>query len=259
MKLAQLRQQVLDANLEIVRRGLALFTFGNASGISRADGIVAIKPSGVPYDELTAAHIVLTDLDGNVIEGTLRPSSDLITHILLYRAFASIGGIVHTHSEYATAWAQSGLPIPALGTTHADSFHGPVPITPQLSDEKISRDYVRETGIAIIERFRESNLDPVTTPGCLVAGHAPFSWGRSPAEAAKNAVLLESIARMATLTLSINPHARPIPQSLLDFHHAHKHGPHATYGQAPAAAPDPTPGKHSAALQEAAVAAALKK
>jgi L-ribulose-5-phosphate 4-epimerase len=200
MKLPQLRQQVLDANLEIVRRGLALFTFGNASGISRADGIVAIKPSGVPYDELTAAHIVLTDLDGNVVEGTLRPSSDLITHILLYRAFASIGGIVHTHSEYATAWAQSGLPIPPLGTTHADSFHGPVPITPQLSDEKISGDYVRETGIAIIERFRESNLDPVTTPGCLVAGHAPFSWGRSPAEAAKNAVLLESIARMATLT-----------------------------------------------------------
>jgi L-ribulose-5-phosphate 4-epimerase len=255
MKLAALRQQVLDANLEIVRRGLALFTFGNASGISRADGIVAIKPSGVPYDELTADHIVLTDLDGNVIEGTLRPSSDLATHILLYQAFPAIGGIVHTHSEYATSWAQAGQPIPALGTTHADSFHGPVPVTPQLSDEKISGDYVRETGIAIIERFRD--LDPVTSPGCLVAGHAPFVWGRTPAEAAKNAVLLEAIARMAFFTVAINPTAKPIPQSLLDFHHAHKHGPHATYGQAPAAAANVH--KHPAALHEAAVAAALKK
>src|SRR6201994_2817090 len=174
MLLEQLRTEVLEANLELVRRGLVLYTFGNASGVDRAQGLVVIKPSGVDYDELRPEHMVVTDLHGNIVEGDLRPSSDLDTHTLLYREFPEIGAVVHTHSEFATSFAQAGLPIPAFGTTHADYFYGPVPCTAPLTDEAIGERYVHETGMAIVAEFKKGNLDPLATPACLVAGHAPF-------------------------------------------------------------------------------------
>src|SRR5579883_2114963 len=224
-----LRRQVLEANLELVRRGLVLYTFGNASGIDRESGLVAIKPSGVPYEEMKAEHMVITDMDGKVVEGNLRPSSDLATHLLLYREFPAIGAVVHTHSEYATAWAQAGRSIPAYGTTHADYFYGPVPVTEELSAEEIGGDYVHNTGVAIVRRFR--GLDPLAVPGVLVAGHAPFCWGRTPEDAAHNAVVLEAVARMAYYTTTLNPECRGVSQALLDRHYFRKHGPAATYGQ----------------------------
>jgi len=227
--LEQLRAEVLEANLELVRRGLVLYTFGNASGIDRESGRVVIKPSGVPYDRMTPADMVVADLDGNIVEGALRPSSDLATHIALYRAFASIGGVVHTHSRHATAWAQAGREIPCFGTTHADYFHGPVPVTPPLSREEVEDAYEHNTGLAIIRRFE--NLDPVAFPGILVAGHAPFAWGRSVAEAAFHAVVLEEIAAIAFETVTIQSNAPPIPEHLLDKHYLRKHGPRAYYGQ----------------------------
>jgi L-ribulose-5-phosphate 4-epimerase len=228
--LEQLRSEVLAANLEIVRRGLVLYTFGNASGIDRASGLVAIKPSGVPYETMQASDIVICDLEGKVVEGTLRPSSDLATHLVLYREFPAIGGVVHTHSEYATAWAQAGREIPAYGTTHADYFHGPVPVTDELTDEEIGGDYVLNTGAAIVRRF--AKLDAEAAPGVLVRGHAPFAWGRSPLDAAHNAVVLESIARMAYFTVTLNASCGGVSQALLDQHYFRKHGAKATYGQA---------------------------
>jgi len=230
MQLQELREEVLEANLELDRRGLVLYTFGNVSGIDRGQGLVAIKPSGVAYRELTAETMVVTDLEGKIVEGTLRPSSDLATHLELYKHFATIGGVVHTHSEYATAWAQAEMDIPCLGTTHADYFHGPVPVTRRLSEAAITGEYERETGAAIWRRFTE--LDPESIPAALVAGHGPFCWGASATEAAHNAVLLEYVARMASHTLSINGEARSLPQLLLDRHFLRKHGSHATYGQA---------------------------
>jgi L-ribulose-5-phosphate 4-epimerase len=232
MLLSDLRQQVLEANLELVRAGLVLYTFGNASGIDRKEGLVAIKPSGVPYETMRPSDIVLTDLDGRIVEGNLKPSSDLSTHIVLYKNFPAIGGVVHTHSTYATSWAQAGKPIPAFGTTHADYFHGPVPVTDSLADEEINGDYVLNTGLAIIRLFEEQNgLDPTATPAALVAGHAPFTWGPTPADAAHTAVVLETVARMAILTLSVNPESPGVSQALLDRHYYRKHGPKATYGQ----------------------------
>jgi len=228
--LDQLRSQVLEANLEIVRRGLVLYTFGNASGIDRESGLVAIKPSGVPYETMQAEDMVITDLDGNIVEGSLRPSSDLATHLLLYREFPAIGGVVHTHSEYATAWAQAGREIPPFGTTHADYFYGPVPVTDELTDEEIGGDYVLNTGVAIVRRFE--NLDPAAVPGVLVRGHAPFAWGKTPAGAAYNAVVLESVARMAYFTTTLNAACGGVSQALLDRHYFRKHGAKATYGQA---------------------------
>jgi L-ribulose-5-phosphate 4-epimerase len=235
MLLKDLRTAVLDANLELVKRGLVLYTFGNASGIDRAQGLVVIKPSGVDYDELRAELMVVTDLDGKVVEGTLKPSSDLETHTLLYREFPSIGAVVHTHSEFATSFAQAGMEIPALGTTHADYFYGPVPCTAPLSDEAIGGRYVHETGLAIVRRFaataeREA-IDPLAVPACLVAGHGPFVWGRDAGEAAHNAVILEAVARMAYRTLTLKPDAERVSQALLDRHYFRKHGPGATYGQ----------------------------
>jgi L-ribulose-5-phosphate 4-epimerase len=227
--LEDLKAHVLEANLELVRRGLVLYTWGNASGIDRAAGLVAIKPSGVPYETMTAADIVISDLDGRIIEGTLKPSSDLGTHLLLYRAFQHIGGVAHTHSEYATAWAQAGRQIPALGTTHADYFYGPVPVTEPLSNDEIHGDYVKNTGLAITRRFR--HLDPDAVPGVLVAGHAPFAWGKSAQEAAHNAGILEAVARIAMRTLMLNPDAPRVSQALLDRHYFRKHGGKATYGQ----------------------------
>jgi L-ribulose-5-phosphate 4-epimerase len=228
-----LRAEVLEANLEIVRRGLVLYTFGNASGIDRATGMVAIKPSGVPYDTMTPADLVITDLDGKVVEGAMKPSSDLATHLLLYREFPSIGGVVHTHSEYATAWAQAGRDIPAYGTTHADYFYGPVPVTEELTGEEIGGDYVLNTGMAIVRRFRERDreLDPEAVPGVLVRGHAPFVWGKTPIDAAHNAVVLEAVARMAYFTATLNATCEGVSQPLLDRHYFRKHGAKATYGQ----------------------------
>jgi L-ribulose-5-phosphate 4-epimerase len=228
--LERLKEEVLEANLELVRRGLVLYTFGNASGISRADELVAIKPSGVPYASMKASDIVIVDLDGKVIEGTLRPSSDVDTHVLLYRAFPQIGGVVHTHSRAATAWAQAGREIPCFGTTHADYFYGPVPVTEHLTDADIHGGYERNTGAAIVRRFE--GMDPLGMPGVLVAGHAPFTWGRTASEAAHNAVILEELAEIATRTLAINAEARVLGQTLLDKHYFRKHGANATYGQA---------------------------
>ncbi|MBZ5723673.1 MAG: L-ribulose-5-phosphate 4-epimerase [Acidobacteriia bacterium] len=224
-----LRTEVCEANLELVRRGLVIYTFGNASGISREHGLIAIKPSGVPYEKMTPADMVIADLDGRVVEGRLRPSSDLATHVALYRAFPSIGGVVHTHSRHATAWAQACREIPCFGTTHADYFHGPVPVTAPLTPEEIESDYEANTGVAIVRRME--GCDPLSCPACLVAGHAPFCWGRSAAEAAHTAVIVEELAAMAWQTLTINPAARPISDALRDKHHFRKHGPGATYGQ----------------------------
>lgn len=229
MRIPALREEVLQANLEIVRRGLVLYTFGNASGYDPAEGLVAIKPSGVPFEKLRPEDMVVTDLAGNIVEGTLRPSSDLDTHLEIYRNFRGVKGVVHTHSTHATAFAQARREIPCLGTTHADYFHGPVPVTEPLEEAEIQSDYELNTGRAIVRRFR--HLDPLAQPGVLVAWHGPFVWGRSPSQAAMHAVLLEEIARMASLTLALRPDAAPIPQALHDEHFLRKHGPQARYGQ----------------------------
>jgi L-ribulose-5-phosphate 4-epimerase len=235
MLLKELREEVLEANLELVRRGLVLYTFGNASGVDREQGLVVIKPSGVGYDQLRPGHMVVTDLNGKIVEGDLRPSSDLDTHTLLYREFPTIGAVVHTHSEFATSFAQAGLSIPPLGTTHADYFYGPVPVTAPLTDEAIGGRYVHQTGLAIIERFKahgdQSAIDPLAVPACLVAGHAPFAWGRTPHDAAHNAVVLEAVAKMAYNTLTLRHEAAEVSQALLDRHYFRKHGANATYGQ----------------------------
>jgi len=224
-----LRAEVLEANLELVRRGLVLYTFGNASAVSRAEGLIAIKPSGVPYEELKPADIVIADIEGRIVEGKLRPSSDLPTHAALYRAFPRIGGIAHTHSRHATAWAQACREIPCFGTTHADYCEGPIPVTAHLSPEEIESAYELNTGVAIIRRME--GLEPLAYPGILVAGHAPFCWGETVGKAAHNAVVLEELAAMAWQTLTINPQAQPIPGSLHHKHHSRKHGPKAYYGQ----------------------------
>ncbi len=228
--LAQLRVEVLEANLELVRRGLVLYTFGNASGISREEGLVVIKPSGVPYDGMKPEHLVVTDLGGKIVEGDLRPSSDLPTHLVLYKAFGEIGGVVHTHSEYATAWAQARREIPCFGTTHADYFHGPVPVTDPLPDHEIAGEYEENTGEAILRAFRDRT--PSALPGVLVANHGPFTWGKDVAAAAHNAIVLEALARTAYFTSTLNPQASPIGKSLHDRHYLRKHGSSSSYGQA---------------------------
>jgi L-ribulose-5-phosphate 4-epimerase len=232
MKLQSLREEVFEANQEIVRQGLVVFTFGNASGYDRASGLVVIKPSGVPYSTLRPEDLVITDLEGKAVEGTMRPSSDLPTHLALYQAFPGVHGVVHTHSRYATAWAQAGQEIPCLGTTHADYFHGPVPVTPPMEPAEIESQYEWNTGQVIIRRFE--GLNPLTTPGVLVASHAPFCWGASPSDAAHTAVVVEELAHLAHLTLSIRAEISPIGQSLHNKHFLRKHGPAAYYGQPPA-------------------------
>ena len=227
--LDKLRAEVLESNLELVRRGLVLYTFGNASAVDRESGLIAIKPSGVPYEKMTPADIVITDLDGKIVEGSLRPSSDLPTHAALYRAFPQIGAVAHTHSRSATAWAQACREIPCFGTTHADYFAGPVPVTVHLNREEIETDYELNTGVAIIRRME--GLDPLAYPGILVAGHAPFCWGETAAKAAHNAVVIEELAALAFQTLVINAAAEPIPDALHHKHHSRKHGPKAYYGQ----------------------------
>ena len=227
--LNKLKEAVLLANLELPQRGLVTYTWGNVSGIWRERGLVVIKPSGVAYDEMTAEDMVVLDLDGNLVEGSLRPSSDTPTHLALYRAWPEVGGIVHTHSTYATVWAQARVGIPCFGTTHADYFYGEIPCTRFLTDTEITGEYEEETGNVIVKTF--AGLDPLTIPGALVAGHGPFTWGKDPAEAVHNSVVLEQVALMAMGTVSLVPTVEAIPQVLLDKHFLRKHGSDAYYGQ----------------------------
>ena len=227
--LEALRTEVLEANLELVRRGLVLYTFGNASGVSREHNLIVIKPSGVPYERMTPADMVITDMNGRVVEGSLKPSSDMDTHSALYRTFPTIGGIVHTHSRHATAWAQARREIPCFGTTHADYFHGPIPVTDSLTDEEIKGEYEANTGVAILRLLK--GRDPLGCPAALVAGHAPFCWGKTVTDAARMAVIVEELAAMAWQTITINSAAGQISEALRDKHHFRKHGPTATYGQ----------------------------
>lgn len=229
MSLKALRDEVFEANQELVRHGLVIFTWGNASGFDRSSGTVVIKPSGVPYATMTPADLVVTDLDGRIVEGNLRPSSDLPTHLALYREFDGVNGIVHTHSRYATAWAQAGVEIPILGTTHADYFRTAIPLTDAMTPAEIQSEYEKNTAIVIVRRF--AAINPLDTPAVLVAGHGPFSWGTSASDAAHNAVILEELARIAFLTFTINAEVEEISQALRDKHFLRKHGPGAYYGQ----------------------------
>ena len=227
--LGELRLQVYEANMELVRRDLVIYTFGNASGILRGEELVAIKPSGVPYETLRPEHLVVCKLDGTLVEGQMRPSSNLQTHLVLYRAFEHIGGVVHTHSTFATSWAQAGREIPCMGTTHADYFHGPVPVTDVMETGEIENHYEHNTGQMIVRRFRD--LDPGRFPAVLVAGHAPFCWGPTVEDAAHTAVILEEIARMGYHTVTLNSSAQPISRELHDKHFLRKHGRDSYYGQ----------------------------
>jgi L-ribulose-5-phosphate 4-epimerase len=229
MRKTELRQRVVEANLQLVREGLVTLTWGNASGIAADRSCVAIKPSGVKYDALTAAEIVLVDLEGNLLDGDLEPSSDTPTHLQLYRSFPEIGGIAHTHSARAVAFAQARREIPCLGTTHADHFHGAVPVTRVLRADEVAEAYEHYTGRAIVERF--DRLDPLAIPAVLVAGHGPFTWGPDVGAAVRNAVALEAVAAMAIDTLALEPQARTLEGWIHDKHHARKHGPDAYYGQ----------------------------
>ncbi len=224
-----LKKCVCEANLDLPRYGLVVFTWGNVSGIDREAGIVAIKPSGVDYDDLTPDKIVLLDLDGKIVEGDLRPSSDTPTHLELYRRFQGVGGICHTHSTHATMWAQARREIPCFGTTHADHFYGAIPVTDVMTPPEIRDDYEANTGGVIVRRFK--GMDPMQMPAVLVAGHGPFTWGKTPHASVENAVVLEEVAKMASGTLSVNPQAGPIAQVLLDKHYLRKHGKNAYYGQ----------------------------
>jgi L-ribulose-5-phosphate 4-epimerase len=225
----ELRKAVCEANIELQRQKLVIYSWGNVSGIDRAAGVVAIKPSGVSYDELTPDKMVLLELDGKVLESDLKPSSDTPTHLELYRNFKALGGICHTHSINATMWAQACREIPCFGTTHADFFYGPVPLTEVMTKDEIKSDYELNTGKVIVRRF--AGLDPIQIPGVLVANHGPFTWGKGPAEAVESAVVLEQIAAMGLGTITANPNQKAISQGLLDKHYLRKHGKNAYYGQ----------------------------
>ena len=226
--LEELKERVCKANLELVRHGLVVFTWGNASAIDRGSGLVVIKPSGVSYDMMKPSDMVVVDLDGKVAEGNLKPSSDTPTHIVLYKAFPEIGGVVHTHSTYATAWAQAGKDIPNIGTTHADYFHDAIPCTADMTAKEVAGDYEKETGNVIVRRFE--GMNHVHTPGVLVKNHGPFTWGKDAEEAVHNAVVLEQVAKMAFISFTINPDLEMNP-FLVEKHFSRKHGPKAYYGQ----------------------------
>lgn len=233
MTYESLRKAVHRANLDIVEAGLVELTWGNASAVDRADGVLAIKPSGVDYATMAPADIVIVSLDsGDVVDGDLSPSSDTPTHRALYRQFPALGGIVHTHSSHAVSWAQAEEPIPCLGTTHADHFYGAIPVTRRMTKAEIRNAYEHNTGAVIVECFREQDIDPAEVPGVLVAGHGPFAWGTDMEHAVENAIVLESVAKKALHTRLINPGAKPIDQALLDKHYLRKHGAEAYYGQA---------------------------
>ncbi|SEO17183.1 L-ribulose-5-phosphate 4-epimerase [Amphibacillus marinus] len=227
--LEALKEQVLQANLALPKYGLVTFTWGNVSGFDKEQGLVVIKPSGVPYDELTISDLVVVNLAGEIVEGDKNPSSDTATHLVLYKHFDHVGGIVHTHSPWATSWAQAGEDIPALGTTQADYFYGDIPCTRRMTTTEISGEYERETGHVIVETFRDR--DPLAIPSVLVHSHAPFNWGKDPKEAVHNAVVLEEVAKMAFYSREINPNVKRMQQTLLDKHYLRKHGKHAYYGQ----------------------------
>ena len=229
--LKELREKVYEANMELPKRNLVTFTWGNVSGIDREQGLVVIKPSGVEYDELIPEKLVVLDLDGNIVEGDLNPSSDTKTHLELYKAYESIGGIVHTHSPYAVGWAQAVEDIPCFGTTHADYFYGAVPCTRHLTKEELDEDYEKNTGKVIIETFTGRGIDPVAVPGVICASHGPFTWGKDAAKAVYHAVVLEEVAKMALFTRQIKADAAPAPDYLQDKHYMRKHGPNAYYGQ----------------------------
>lgn len=229
MKRSELKQRVFDANLDLVKQGLVIMTWGNVSMRDPDSGEIAIKPSGVDYATMRVDDIVVLDAQGNVLEGKLRPSSDTPTHLVLYAAYPQLGGVVHTHSTYATAWAQTGLKLPCLGTTHADTFYGAVPCSRALHMEEIEGEYEKATGDVIVETF--ANKDPMHTPGVLVCAHGPFTWGKDAEEAVHNAVVLEQVAKMAAITMAVNPNAPGAGKPLMDKHFYRKHGKNAYYGQ----------------------------
>ena len=229
--LDRLKEEVFQANLELPKHGLVKYTWGNASGIDRDSGLFVIKPSGVDYEKMKPSDMVVVDLDGNVVEGEMNPSSDTATHAVLYRNYPEIGGIVHTHSTWATVWAQAGLDVPAMGTTHADTFYGSIPCARFLTQEEIDRGYEVETGKVIIETFEERGLDILAVPGVLLHGHAPFTWGKDVKTAVMNSVVLEEVSKMNLFTRQLNSFAELLPQSILDKHYLRKHGKHAYYGQ----------------------------
>ncbi len=229
--LEELKEKVYLANMELPRRGLVTYTWGNVSGIDREKGLFVIKPSGVEYEKLKPSDMVVLDLQGNQVEGDMNPSSDTKTHLVLYNAFPQIGGIVHTHSPYAVAWAQAGEDLPCFGTTHADYFYGSIPCARHLTQEELDEDYERNTGVTIVETFRERNLDPKAVPAVLCYSHGPFTWGKDPAQAVYHSVVLEECAKMGLFTRMIRPDAGPAPQRMQDKHYLRKHGPNAYYGQ----------------------------
>lgn len=230
-KYQSLKEKVLKANKALVNAGLVILTWGNASEIDRNLGVVAIKPSGVSYDNMKAEDIVITDLDGNIVEGSLNPSSDLKSHLALYKAFPEIGGVVHTHSTYATAAAQAGKDIPCYGTTHADTFYGSIPVTRTLSKEEVETEYELNSGLVIVEHFKKNNLDVMACPAALIRNHAPFTWGKDCFKAVEASIVLEEVAKMAALTLTFDNKAEEAPQYLQDKHYYRKHGANAYYGQ----------------------------
>ena len=229
--LEELKQKVYEANMELPRRGLVTYTWGNVSGIDREKGLFVIKPSGVEYDELKPEDLVVMDLQGNKVEGDMNPSSDTKTHLVLYNAFPQLGGIVHTHSPYAVAWAQAGRDIPCYGTTHADYFYGPIPCARHLTQEELDEDYEMNTGKLIVEEFQARGIDPVAVPAVICHSHGPFTWGKDAAQAVYHAVVLEEVAKMAMFTRQVDPSAAPAPQRIQDKHYMRKHGPNAYYGQ----------------------------
>lgn len=232
--LEELKQKVYEANMELPRRGLVTYTWGNVSGIDQEKGLFVIKPSGVEYDELKPEDLVVMDLQGNKVEGDMNPSSDTKTHLVLYNAFPQLGGIVHTHSPYAVGWAQAGRDIPCYGTTHADYFYGPIPCARHLTQEDLDEDYEMNTGKLIVEEFQARGIDPVAVPAVICHSHGPFTWGKDAAQAVYHAVVLEEVAKMAMFTRQVDPSAAPAPQRIQDQHYMRQHGPNAYYG----------PGKH---------------